>query len=79
MKRTVFHLTWNKTYRSWDLRSKGKLVDTNEHKMNAVAKAVGKCRLLWKDRKRAQLIVHKKSGVIEYERTYGRDPRRSKG
>ena len=37
------------------------------------------CRELWKNGTPCQLVIHRKDGVIQEERTYGHDPRRRKG
>lgn len=49
-------------------------------KTDAVAKARFFARARWEERvEPAQLVVHKRNGRVQYERTYGRDPRRHVG
>jgi hypothetical protein len=45
----------------------------------AVKQAVGGARNHWRDGRHAQVVLHGRNGRIRWERTYGRDPRRSKG
>ena len=49
-------------------------------KTAAVGLASALCRWRWRiGGQLSQLVIHKRDGTIEEERTYGRDPRRFKG
>lgn len=48
-------------------------------KAAAVGYYVGVCRYRRDAGELAQLVVHRRDGTIQYERPYGKDPKRTKG
>lgn len=82
--RKVFHLSHDADH-GWVLRNdKGLIVlqrtEGDENKKKFVSRAAGyvrsQCNLF---HHLGQLVVHKLDGQIEFEYTYGLDPKRSKG
>jgi len=71
-KRKVIHVVFKKNEASWQLRG-----GTGSFATKTKAVAAGKKQA--KAGGLGQLIVHKKTGGIQTEYTYGSDPRRSKG
>lgn len=61
----------------WELTGIG--FSRHARKVDAVADGVRMCRAHWATGQLAQLIIKGKDGRIQSERTYGADPRRSKG
>jgi hypothetical protein len=45
----------------------------------AIEIAVLSARTVWAGGRRAQVVLHGKSGRVRWERSYGRDPRRTRG
>jgi hypothetical protein len=64
----------NKREGGWMVKS-GNDKTRHDTKQSATQDAVGRGRASGN----AQVIIHKKDGTIQSERTYGNDPRRSKG
>lgn len=77
MKRILITVTPIKG--GWRVKGGGRELIEHRLKSYAVCWAAAHCRALRRDDKLAQLRVWLKSGVIEYERTYGRDPRMTPG
>lgn len=86
MKRRIIRVRWYTCHRKWGYRRPATCTATNageevrvRTKQTAVAWAREDCHLLRKAGFLCQLVVHGKNGRIQYENTYGRDPRRYKG
>ena len=71
-KRKVIHVVFKKDQAKWLLRG-GDGSFATKTKAVAAGKKQAKAGGL------GQLVVHKKTGGIQTEHTYGADPRRSKG
>lgn len=81
LERIVLEMRYAKARQEWELIQRGK--------STALERALTKAALLNAARERAraiqrrgrpaQLVVKGKDGRIQFENTYGRDPRRSKG
>jgi hypothetical protein len=82
-KRIIFRVQWNRSNGLWHILRDGELVDltgTRPVKRDAIQRAAEYCRdMLESEGTPSQLVVHSKNGRICFERTYGNDPRRSKG
>ena len=64
----------------WVLVLKGTALATNVRKTHAVDFGRRLARHAWqKDGCLAQLVVHGRNGRVQFENTYGRDPRRRLG
>lgn len=79
MKRNKFTLYWNKAKKSWVLSFGKKTLQSMDIKRNAIKDSV----TIASDSRNhpSQLIIKKKNGQIQEERTYPKssDPKRSKG
>jgi hypothetical protein len=75
MKRLKFTVLWLRDH--WELRGIGFTV--YGFKADAVAEGVKLARAHLAAGGRAQLVIRGKDGRIQSERTYGADPRRSRG
>ena len=73
MKRKVYHVT-----KSPEGEWKGRLVGAARASVSAdtKAEAVARTTGLARESKPAQVVIHKETGGIQSERTYGADPRR---
>ena len=71
-KRKVIHVVFKKNEGNWQLRG-----GTGTFATKTKAVAAGKKQA--KAGGKGQLIIHKKTGGIQTEHTYGSDPRRTKG
>ena len=71
-KRKVIHVVFKKNDGKWELRG-GDGRFTTKTRAVAAGKKQAKAGGL------GQIIIHKKTGSIQTEYTYGSDPRRSKG
>ena len=76
-KRRRFHFTYDKKKGDWRLFEQGskstlRRFKTKEEGVKVSAKLV-------RSKGNSQLKIHKVDGKIQEERTYGNDPRRSKG
>lgn len=79
-KRVQWRLRYIKADRGWECRKDGAFKGFSKLKKSAVANAVWHCRLHLSERgELAELTIHRKDGTIQDKRTYGADPRRSKG
>ena len=77
MARKVFHSVPTKT--GWKVEIKGRTISTHRTQVGAEKAAI---KAGHKARNRGglgQAVLHKANGRIREERTYGGDPRRSKG
>lgn len=75
-KRKQYHVTADKKKGGWKVTLTGASLQYNfKTKPPAVQKAVELAR----KSKPSQVLIHKLDGKIQEERTYGDDPRRSKG
>lgn len=74
-KRKVYHVLFKSG--EWLIKSEGikKPVGSSETKKEAIKKAQG----IAKKNPLSQLKIHKKNGLIQEERTYGKDPEKYKG
>lgn len=80
MKRTILHLTYSKKTQVWLVKEGATLLCSFDRKDGGLEWAAKYCKGLWtRCLRKAQLVVHKQDGTIAFERTYGKDPRRSKG
>jgi hypothetical protein len=50
-----------------------------EHRFQNKAEAIDAAAAAGRGMENAQVVIRKKDGTIQSERTYGNDPRRSKG
>lgn len=78
-KRAIYNVHFSKTLKHWrkwviTLRS-GKLIGWAIEKPEAISIAVSLART----NQPSQVVIYKEDGRIQSERTYGNDPRRSKG
>lgn len=87
-KRRVYRVRWVKERTCWIFAVffRGKSVydgdsawGANLIKKDCVDAAAACCRDRLATGKTSQLVVHNKDGRVAFERTYGKDPRRSKG
>ena len=79
-KRVVYRVGWSKKWSLWQLLEGKAPMLRDPAKVTVVGYGRRSARLRWKERgEPSQLVVHKKDGKVEYEHTYGRDPRRSRG
>ncbi len=74
MPRRKFVVSPNKREGGWRVQSAGIVqpFDTKQEALNAAAKQA-------RSMGNSQVVIQKKDGTIQSERTYGNDPRRSKG
>ena len=72
MARKVVHVVFNKNAGKWQLRGADGSFST---KTRAVAAAKKQA----KGATTGQVVIHKKTGAIQTEHTYGADPRRRRG
>ena len=71
-KRKVIHVVFEKNSGKWLLRG-------GEGKFSTKTRAIAAGKKQAKAGGLGQIIIHKKTGGIQTEYTYGADPRRSKG
>jgi len=76
-KRRSFHFTHDKKKEDWKLFEQGskRAIRRFSTKEEGVKVSSG----LVRSKGNSQLIIHKVDGKIQEERTYGKDPRRTKG
>jgi hypothetical protein len=80
MTREVLTVRWAKPIRQWWCPQLRRFNDTGATKAVFVAALAARLRSLWRTSHRlGQLKVFGKNGRIQFERTYGRDPKRRKG
>ena len=87
MKRIKLHVRYDRKMGTWFVRSTDRPENTVWVKYGAVlskqeaihAGAEYLYDMLGSEGTRGQLIIHKKDGRIQSERTYGGDPKRRKG
>lgn len=60
----------------WAVKEEGSQQATSTHRTQTAAIDAGRATA---KRNRSELLVHGKNGKVRLKRTYGRDPRRSKG
>jgi hypothetical protein len=74
MARRRFVVSPNKREGGWRLTSRGisQPFDTKQEAVNAAAKQA-------RSMGNSQVVIQKRDGTIQSERTYGNDPRRTKG
>jgi len=75
--RKVYHSVATKD--GWAIKDGGKVVATHPTQKRNEAAAIKLGRKFEKTGGLAQAILHKQNGTIREERTYGRDPRSSRG
>ncbi len=79
-KRVVYRVQWRKREKLWVLTCGGHIICGRNRQRLAYLIGCTKARHTWEQwGDRAQLVVHKRNGVIRTEHTYGDDPRRTKG
>ena len=79
-KREVWSVRWVSHDRLWHVENGGRLIGRYLLKNNAVFAGAANARSRWNDEEiLAQLKVFNKNGRIAFERSYGKDPRRTKG
>jgi hypothetical protein len=64
----------------WGVVRSGRKTPLSFHKKKSVAvkRARSKAKAQWRKGRKAQIVVYKRNGRIQYEATYGADPRRYK-
>lgn len=77
MARKVYHSV--PTDSGWKVESKGRRISTHRTQAGAEKAAVKAGRRAESKGGLGQAVLHKANGRIREERTYGRDPRRSRG
>ena len=75
--RTVYHVTPNSDLSKWLVVRENDDSFRNEFETKAEAEEAAKTRA--RKEQPSQVKVHKKDGNMEYESTYGDDPRSSRG
>ena len=75
--RKVYHAVPNKG--AWAVKQSGATVSNHTKQATAEAAAIKLAKAAEKAGGSGQAVLHKKDGVIKSERTYGGDPKRSKG
>jgi len=79
-KRVVFRVRWILQPKSWEVHRDGEMVKTLQRKSSAIHDGARLARDTYESEGTpTQLVIHGKNGKIQSERTYGNDPRRSKG
>lgn len=87
-KRVVYRIGPGRPYGGWAIRifglpnsrgSRGPLRHWRKTQAEAIAFATGGARLTLNAGELAQVVLHGRDGRIRWERTYGADPKRSKG
>lgn len=73
--RKTFHVV--PAEKGWEVKKAGVKAPLETHSLKKDAIKAGK--VLAKQEKKGQLIVHKRNGVIQTEYTYGDDPKKTKG
>jgi hypothetical protein len=76
-KRNVFHSVPTKA--GWKVTQSGKTVSTHQTQKQSEAAAVAAGHKAQNSGGLGQAVLHKSDGKIREERTYGADPRKSKG
>jgi hypothetical protein len=71
-KRKVIHVVYKKNDGKWELRG-------GDGRFTTKTRAVAAGKKQAKGAELGQLVIHKKTGGIQTEHTYGSDPRRKKG
>lgn len=86
IKRLVLFVVWSEVRKQWECQFGGQIVCSYRRAMASKSKAVvtksgaGVCNYIWvKFGIPTQLVIHKKDGRLQSERTYGYDPKRHKG
>lgn len=80
MKRIVWEVLPIAGFRGWAVTRKGKQADTFVFKFNAVRFAVKSCNHDWITlHQPSELYIKGRNGQIQDARTYGDDPKASKG
>lgn len=79
MRRRVYRIAWDARARRWVIRGPAAGFMPFRTKAAAVDVGVEHCRFLLDLNLRSQLVIHRRDGTIESERTYGADPKRTKG
>ncbi len=70
--RTKFHITYDRKKEDWKIKREKSTHVESAHPTKA--KAVGRGRQMAKVQRPSQIVIHKKDGTIQEERTYGNDP-----
>lgn len=65
--------------KKWNVTSDGEVVSSHRTKQVAVDNAAQKGRGIEQRGGEAQVVIHKQDGVIQSERTYGNDPKKTPG
>jgi hypothetical protein len=80
-KRIIFRVRWVKTIKRWQVTQEGTaMFESVNVKTEAISIGANYAKsMLESEGSPSQLVVHNKNGRIAFERTYGNDPRRSKG
>lgn len=63
----------------WQLTSKARHSAVHATQADAIAAGVKLCRALWAEGQPAELVIKGRDGRIRDNRTYGNDPRRTRG
>lgn len=82
MKRTVFHVVWDKGLGMWVCRLEGdseSFIDVAIRKNDLLLEMRKRCRRMEVFEIPCQMKVHLQNGDFEYENTYVNDPAGTKG
>ena len=76
-KRVSYHITYSKEGKCWKiiLAGEDKVISLRKTKKMAIEEA----KKLAGNFKKSQIVIHKMDGKIQEERTFGQDPRSTKG
>jgi hypothetical protein len=74
-KRNVYHVTYNNN--QWEVNKVGNDKSSRVH--DTKKEAVDSAKQLAKNQEPSQIVIHKKDGKIQEERTYSKDPFPPKG
>jgi hypothetical protein len=77
-KRQVFHSTLAKKD-GWVVLLEKQVVSKHDTQKESERAAIEEARVTFKDGGLGQAVLHKSDGAIREERTYGRDPEKSRG
>lgn len=77
--RQVFHSAPSKSGKGWDVTEGGKVVSHHRKQETSEKAAVKAGRAAEAAGGLGQAVMHKKTGVIREERTYGSDPEKTPG
>ncbi|MDB5412584.1 MAG: hypothetical protein JWR10_919 [Rubritepida sp.] len=77
--RKVIHSTPNPKGEGWITQSEGRTLKKHDTQKESEADAIARGHGAEETGGKGQAVLHKKDGTIREERTYGDDPKKSKG